>query len=320
MEAMRLSMIDHEEHQRKMADEDKNKANGKQAAVGDAAAAGNAPSTAGTSQPGPSQGATPTSSRRSSAAAATQGSWPAAQASSDSNGRGQGAASKLLSKITVGNRSRANSKSSVHFAPSPATVGSSPSGSNPGSNPPTLAATAANSADSVQTLSRNCSSSTPSPNPVQQAAHTHSPLAQDSSSHAANGFSTTAAVALPATTVTGPTDVEAPLIDLTPPARNAPLPKEPTAANPYPELAALMAEAVGDDSQPAASASASASATLAPSAASSAKTTSAPLAIPSQNASTSDLISVSSLASTPPGVHDPRPEVPLSAMADDDDY
>jgi hypothetical protein len=97
-----------------------------------------------------------------------------------------------------------------------------------------------------------------------------------------------------------------PDVDADTPSPNTPPSNLRTAANPDPELAALMAEAAEEDPdrQPS------------PSAAS--KT--APQGIPEANASSSDLISVSSLASTPPGAGlESRPRVPLSAMADDED-
>lgn len=145
MEAMRLSLVDHENHQRQMHDEERAKG-------------GSAARASGSNTP------TPSSSRRSSSARDTLGSWRASQGESSSagSGRAQAAASKLLSKINV-NRSRANSKSGVHFAPSPTTLGpDSPrngygSGSDSGSGP------------------RARSSSTPSPNPPPE--HHSSPLA-----------------------------------------------------------------------------------------------------------------------------------------------
>jgi len=400
MEAMRLSMIDHEEHQRKLADEDKAKVaaaaagNGKQPSAVSGAGASAGPSQAGSSlqpgpssQAGPSQGqgrgtgsSTPSSSRRSSSAGQTMGSWRAAQAN-ESGGRAQAAASKLLSKITV-NRSRANSKSSVHFAPSPTTLGVG-SGSPANSHPPSVHGTEPN---------RNRSSSTPSPNPIlqQQHAPTHSPLAGDAtetpnetttaspstdvptivtSTDAPDtttadedvpaiepiAESTTAAelvaqpvaapvtAAEPLTAVSKPTTdapslapapaflensapMESPEVymdDVTPPAAppttdslfptdtdpaetgtptptTSQLPEVPTAANPHPKLAALMAEAAVDEPR---------------------YKSAVPTTIPesvSQSTSTSDLVSSSSLASTPPTAKS-RPEVPLSAMVDESD-
>lgn len=167
MEAMRLSLLDHEEHQRKInTDQHQNRqgestasASGSAGAAGPSSASGEGnggngngkSGTTGTNSPTPS-----TSSRRSSRAADTLTGWR----QSESGGR----AAKLLSKITV-NRSRANSKSSVHFAPSPTTLGapgtSSPGGSGSGS----------------ASGSRARSSSTPSPVPgVHTEHHQPSPL------------------------------------------------------------------------------------------------------------------------------------------------
>lgn len=131
MEAMRLSLVDHENHQKQMHDEERSNSLG--------------PQRSGSNTP------TPSSSRRSSSARDTMGSWRASQAESSGagGGRAQAAASKLLSKINV-NRSRANSKSSVHFAPSPSTLGPE---------------SARNGEGSSAVASRARSSSTPSPNP-----------------------------------------------------------------------------------------------------------------------------------------------------------
>ncbi|CAK9786938.1 hypothetical protein CC85DRAFT_328766 [Cutaneotrichosporon oleaginosum] len=147
MEAMRLSLLDHEEHLRKQATETK-PGQQQSSAAGPSNAGpstdngngnvGNGRGPSGTSSPTPS-----TSSRRSSRATDTLANWRQNEG---------GRAAKLLSKITV-NRSRANSKSSVHFAPSPTGQGSStPSGS------------------------RARSSSTPSPAPGLHPEHAPSPL------------------------------------------------------------------------------------------------------------------------------------------------
>ncbi|BEI83530.1 hypothetical protein CcaverHIS002_0401340 [Cutaneotrichosporon cavernicola] len=140
MEAMRLSLLDQEEYQRKHAHDIQpgQTAAGPSAGPSTDNGSSNGRGPSGTSSPTPS-----TSSRRSSRAADTLSSWRQNEG---------GRAAKLLSKITV-NRSRANSKSSVHFAPSPPTFGSaSPSGN------------------------RARSSSTPSPAPGLHSEHTPSPL------------------------------------------------------------------------------------------------------------------------------------------------
>lgn len=173
MEAMRLSLLDHEEHQRKSAADTQNKA-APQAQQGTAQPTQEQARRGSTNQPPAGMqtptspvGATPSSSRRSSNAAGTMASWRAS--STDGNGhnghnghgggRAQAAASKLLSKITV-NRSRANSKSSVHFAASPTTMGAgSSSGSGPG--------------PSSSARARSASASTPSTIPSE---HHPSPL------------------------------------------------------------------------------------------------------------------------------------------------
>lgn len=142
MEAMRLSLLDHEEHQRKSATETQNKNQPGAPPQGQPQAASEQTRRMSTNQPPaggqtPSSpmGATPSSSRRSSNAAGTMASWRASNEHNNGHGggRAQAAASKLLSKITV-NRSRANSKSSVHFAASPTTLGSSSSGPGPSSS------------------------------------------------------------------------------------------------------------------------------------------------------------------------------------------
>ncbi|KAL1405524.1 SNF1-interacting protein [Vanrija albida] len=136
MEAMRLSLLDHEEHQRKSA-------------------ADNKPPSGSTTPVGES------SSRRSSSATGTFASWK-----NNSNGN----ASKLLSKIS-GNRSRANSKSSVHFAPSPTTLG-------PGDGTPRAPSPAGPSGSlGVSNRARSSSSPSPSPRLVTADSHPSSPLA-----------------------------------------------------------------------------------------------------------------------------------------------
>lgn len=167
MEAMRLSLLDHEEHQRKsaaeQAREQQSQQQGASSSQGAAQAAPAQSSTsqapAGVSTPTSPTGPTPSSSRRSSNAAGTMASWRASSTEGSSHhnghnghghGRAQAAASKLLSKITV-NRSRANSKSSVHFAASPTTMGSgSSSSSGPGPSSAARARSASASVPSTQ--------------------------------------------------------------------------------------------------------------------------------------------------------------------------
>lgn len=297
-------MLDHEEHQRKIADEDKGK-NGQSTPVlaqGSQAGPSTLPQSpqpvrSGTTSP------TPSSSRRSSSAGNTLSSWRASS-QNDGGGRAQAAASKLLSKITV-NRSRANSKSSVHFAPSPTTMGGSPANSHP----PSLNGVNAG---------RSRSSSTPSPNPIAQQQHIQSPLAcmtndaQPLSRHSVDVPPRAVAPdeLLPVRTVTTTSDATSvnsgstlpgeTLIDVSAESNGV-----PTAANPHPELAALMADAVGDDTPP-----------LRPTR----HLKPEPQAVPQRSSSVStsaSFVTNSSLGTTPPGTS--RPSVPLSAMADEDD-
>ncbi|TXT07115.1 hypothetical protein VHUM_03285 [Vanrija humicola] len=139
MEAMRLSLLDHEEHQRKSATDNK---------PGDGRASGSA---------------TPvgeSSSRRSSSATGTFASWK-----NNSNGN----TSKLLSKLS-GNRSRSNSKSSVHFAPSPTTLG-------PGDGTPRAPSPAGSGSLGVSNRARSSSSPVPSPRLGTTESYPSSPLA-----------------------------------------------------------------------------------------------------------------------------------------------
>lgn len=228
MEAMRLSLLDHEEHQRKI-DEDERRKKEKDAKGKDKST----PVRSGAGTP------TPSSSRRSSSAGTTLSSWRSASGSGGGeHGRAQAAASKLLSKITV-NRSRANSKSSVHFAPSPTTLGES----------------SANSPTPGEQQGRARSSSTPSPMPRDPPEHHVSPLAQaevlapqplrrtvipatpDRPASAGPGSSASPEEGTKVTEFTNPTA-----------SRVAAADAVPTAANPHPDLAALMGEALGDDS------------------------------------------------------------------------
>ncbi|GMK58795.1 hypothetical protein CspeluHIS016_0602370 [Cutaneotrichosporon spelunceum] len=142
MEAMRLSLLDQEEYQRKHARDNhatQQPPPGPSLGLSTDSGSGNGLLPSGTSSPTPS-----ISSHRSSRAADTLASWRQNEG---------GRAAKLLSKITV-NRSRANSKSSVHFAPSSSTTfgSGSPSGN------------------------RARSSSSPSPGPVGHSEHAPSPL------------------------------------------------------------------------------------------------------------------------------------------------
>lgn len=217
MEAMRLSLLDQEEHQRKSSTSegtrDKNQpqappqtqtqtqtqtlalAQG-QASQEQARRGSTSQHTAGISTPTSPMGATPSSSRRSSNAAGTMASWRASSNDGGSGhnghnghggGRAQAAASKLLSKITV-NRSRANSKSSVHFAASPTTMGGPSSSSSSGPGP----------SSSSSARARSASASTPS---TISADHHPSPLGSASLGPASRRSLDVTATRQPATLV-----------------------------------------------------------------------------------------------------------------------